>query len=385
MAMSASGPTHCEARWGTSSTAFGAGRTCRSPSSWRMPAERRRPRCRGRAGADPARSGGRLADRRPSAVPSDGENPPMALDARGPGARSRGLRARRRRAARLGIDAIQIHAAHGYLLHQFLSPLSNQRDDEYGGSLENRMRFPLEVFEAVREAFPADRPVTVRVSGTDWVEGGWDIEGTSPSPSAGGARLRRHPRLERRLVAAQKIPVGPSYQVPLARAVKAGDRHAGRRGRADHRLRAGRGHRRHGRRRHDRAGARASSTTRAGPGTPPLISALRSRRRNSICDPSRDASPTCSPSRPRIDALREWELKSAATARPHFEAAGIAVLVVADGAQHSAHRHLAHRRLGNTCTRLRLRDGRLRSGAEACFALRRVQSPKGASPRRSSD
>jgi 2,4-dienoyl-CoA reductase-like NADH-dependent reductase (Old Yellow Enzyme family) len=126
-----------------------------------------------------------------------------------------------RRAARLGIDAVQIHGAHGYLLHQFLSPLSNHREDDYGGSLENRMRFPLEVFDAVRAAFPADRPVTMRVSGTDWVEGGWDIEQTIAFAhaletrgcslihvSSGGL----HP--------AQAIPVGPSYQVPLARAVK---------------------------------------------------------------------------------------------------------------------------------------------------------------------
>ena len=104
-----------------------------------------------------------------------------------------------RRAARLGIDAVQIHGAHGYLLHQFLSPLSNRRDDEYGGSLENRMRFPLEVFDAVRAAFPADRAVTMRVSGTDWVDGGWDIEQTDRlCAGAGGARLRRHPRVERR-------------------------------------------------------------------------------------------------------------------------------------------------------------------------------------------
>ncbi|REN19888.1 oxidoreductase, partial [Mycobacterium tuberculosis] len=80
------------------------------------------------------------------------------------------------RAARLGLDGIEIHAAHGYLLHQFLSPLANHREDEYGGSLENRMRFPLEVFDAVREVFPADRPVWVRVSAIDWVPGGWDLE-----------------------------------------------------------------------------------------------------------------------------------------------------------------------------------------------------------------
>ena len=126
-----------------------------------------------------------------------------------------------RRSARLGIDAVQIHAAHGYLLHQFLSPLSNQRDDEYGGSLENRMRFPLEVFDAVRAAFPAERPVSVRVSGTDWVPGGLDIDDTVAFARA----------LEKRgcsvihvssggLHPAQQIPVGPGYQVPLARAVK---------------------------------------------------------------------------------------------------------------------------------------------------------------------
>lgn len=73
------------------------------------------------------------------------------------------------RAARLGIDALEVHGAHGYLLHQFRSPLANRRTDEYGGSLENRMRFPLEVFAAVRAAFPAERTVGLRVSATDWV------------------------------------------------------------------------------------------------------------------------------------------------------------------------------------------------------------------------
>jgi 2,4-dienoyl-CoA reductase-like NADH-dependent reductase (Old Yellow Enzyme family) len=127
-----------------------------------------------------------------------------------------------RRAANLGLDMVQIHGAHGYLLHEFLSPLSNQRDDAYGGSLENRMRFPLEVFEAVRKAFPAGKPVSMRVSGTDWAEGGWDIDqtvvlarelearGCSAIHVSGGG-----------LTPAQQIQVGPSYQVPLARAVKA--------------------------------------------------------------------------------------------------------------------------------------------------------------------
>ena len=82
------------------------------------------------------------------------------------------------RASRLDFDAIELHCAHGYLLHQFLSPISNQRDDQYGGSLENRMRFPLEVFDAVRAVWPEDRPIGMRLSATDWIPGGWDLEGS---------------------------------------------------------------------------------------------------------------------------------------------------------------------------------------------------------------
>jgi 2,4-dienoyl-CoA reductase-like NADH-dependent reductase (Old Yellow Enzyme family) len=80
------------------------------------------------------------------------------------------------RAARLDFDAVEIHSAHGYLLHQFLSPISNQRTDEYGGSHENRLRFPLEVFDAVRAVWPESKPLGVRFSATDWVAGSWDIE-----------------------------------------------------------------------------------------------------------------------------------------------------------------------------------------------------------------
>ena len=126
-----------------------------------------------------------------------------------------------RRAARLGIDAVQVHGAHGYLLHQFLSPLSNHRDDDYGGSLENRMRFPLEVFDAVRAAFPAERAVTMRVSGTDWAEGGWDIEQTVAFARALEARGCSAAHVSSGgLTPQQRIHLGPSYQVPLARAVK---------------------------------------------------------------------------------------------------------------------------------------------------------------------
>jgi 2,4-dienoyl-CoA reductase-like NADH-dependent reductase (Old Yellow Enzyme family) len=158
----------------------------------------------------------------PSPVPyADGQVAPVALDREGLHRVRDAFATSAARAATLGIDLIQLHVAHGYLMHQFLSPLSNQRDDEYGGSLENRMRFPLEIFDAVRAAFPSERSISVRVSGTDWVDYGWDIEQTIAFAekleergcdaihiSSGGL----HP--------AQDIPVGPSYQVPLARAVK---------------------------------------------------------------------------------------------------------------------------------------------------------------------
>ena len=126
------------------------------------------------------------------------------------------------RAARLGIDAMELHFAHGYLINQFLSPLANHRDDDYGGSFDNRLRFPLEVFAAVREAWPQQRPLGVRISATDWVDDGWTLDDSIT--------------LVRRLQAAgcdfvdvssggisqsQKIPLGPGYQVPLARAIRA--------------------------------------------------------------------------------------------------------------------------------------------------------------------
>jgi 2,4-dienoyl-CoA reductase-like NADH-dependent reductase (Old Yellow Enzyme family) len=115
----------------------------------------------------------------PSAVAfKDGDHPPIALDRAALSRTCDAFAAAAERAARLGLDAVQLHGAHGYLLHQFLSPLANHRDDDYGGTLENRMRFPLEVFDAVRAVFPKDRPVTMRVSGTDWAPNGWDVEQT---------------------------------------------------------------------------------------------------------------------------------------------------------------------------------------------------------------
>jgi NADPH2 dehydrogenase len=158
----------------------------------------------------------------PSAVPhKEGEAPPLALDAPGLARVRDAFVNAARRAERLGIDAIELHSAHGYLLHQFLSPISNKRADQYGGSLQNRMRYPLEVFDAVRAAFPAEKPVGIKVSATDWVEGGWDLAQTIEyakelkkrgvdwvDASSGGVSPQ------------QKIPLGPGYQVPFAQAIK---------------------------------------------------------------------------------------------------------------------------------------------------------------------
>ncbi len=151
----------------------------------------------------------------------DSDVAPIALDRDGMKRVREGFADAARRAARLGIGVVQIHGAHGYLLHQFLSPLSNKRTDDYGGSLENRLRFPLEVFDSVREAFPADKSVSIRVSGTDWVDGGWDIAQTVEFAKALEARGCNAIHVSSGgLSPAQKIPLGPGYQVPLARAVK---------------------------------------------------------------------------------------------------------------------------------------------------------------------
>mgnify|MGYP000052975632 FL=1 len=125
------------------------------------------------------------------------------------------------RAERIGIDAIELHAAHGYLLHQFLSPISNLRTDGYGGSLDNRMRFILEVFEATRSAWPSNKPLGIRLSVTDWIHGGWDIDQSIVlcnllresgcdwiDVSSGG------------LAPDQVVPIGPGYQVPLSERIR---------------------------------------------------------------------------------------------------------------------------------------------------------------------
>lgn len=125
------------------------------------------------------------------------------------------------RAQRLGFELIELHAAHGYLLHQFLSPLSNQRRDEYGGSLENRMRYPLEVFKAIREAVGNAMAVGIRLSATDWVEGGWDgeqsIQFSQQLEALGSDYIHVS---SGGLSPLQAITVGPGYQLPFARDIR---------------------------------------------------------------------------------------------------------------------------------------------------------------------
>ncbi|RZJ16279.1 MAG: oxidoreductase, partial [Haliea sp.] len=149
------------------------------------------------------------------------ELPPAALDDAGLARIRDAFAMAATRAARLGLDGLELHAAHGYLLHQFLSPLANQRTDAYGGSLDNRMRFPLEVFDAIRAAFPPDKPVGVRVSATDWVDGGWDVVQTVALAHELKKRGVDWVDVSTAGVSPlQKIPLGPGYQVPFAEAVR---------------------------------------------------------------------------------------------------------------------------------------------------------------------
>jgi 2,4-dienoyl-CoA reductase-like NADH-dependent reductase (Old Yellow Enzyme family) len=158
----------------------------------------------------------------PSAIPHAAhEPPPAALDVEGLARIREAFVASARRARRAGIDALQLHMAHGYLLHEFLSPIANRRDDAYGGTFAARVRFPLEVFDAVRAAWPEDRPLGVRLSCTDWVDGGLDVQQTVEiarmlkargcdfiDASSGGVSR------------AQQIPLAPGYQVAFAREIR---------------------------------------------------------------------------------------------------------------------------------------------------------------------
>lgn len=157
-----------------------------------------------------------------SAIPfADGHLTPMALDTAGIAGIVKAFADAARRARTAGMRVIELHAAHGYLIHQFLSPLSNQRTDRYGGSFENRVRLAREVVQAVRAVWPDKLPLFARVSATDWTEGGWDIEQTVEL-----AKLLKRDGVDLidcssgGNVARVRIPIGPGYQVPFAAQVR---------------------------------------------------------------------------------------------------------------------------------------------------------------------
>ncbi len=158
----------------------------------------------------------------PSPIPFvDGNPPPRELDHAGIDEIVAAFESATRRALAAGFKVIELHSAHGYLLHEFLSPISNQREDEYGGSLENRMRLPLRAAERIRAAVPHDLPVFVRISATDWVEGGWDIDQS--------VAFARHAKMlgvdlidvsSGALTPKARIPIAKGYQVPFARRIR---------------------------------------------------------------------------------------------------------------------------------------------------------------------
>ncbi|HEX9151903.1 MAG TPA: NADH:flavin oxidoreductase/NADH oxidase [Flavobacterium sp.] len=158
----------------------------------------------------------------PSAIAySDSEKAPVALDKTGIQKVISDFKATAKRAVQAGFQVLEIHAAHGYLLHQFLSPLSNFRTDEYGGSFENRIRLTLDVVEAVQSEWVENLPLFVRISATDWAEGGWNIE-----ESVQLAKILKEKGVDLidvssgGLVSYQQILVGPGYQVPFAERIK---------------------------------------------------------------------------------------------------------------------------------------------------------------------
>lgn len=158
----------------------------------------------------------------PSMVPFHKDGPaPEALDNAGIERIIAGFVDSARRAVRLGLQLIELHAAHGYLLHQFLSPLANHRKDEYGGSLENRMRLTLEVFASVRAVVPAEIPVGIRISASDWIDGGWDLgQSVTLAQALDNLGCDYIHVSSAGLAPEQKIAVGPGYQVPFAETIR---------------------------------------------------------------------------------------------------------------------------------------------------------------------
>lgn len=173
-------------------------------------------------GGGPIEGQGAWVTDAPSAAPYlESWTPPGALDEAGLARIRDAFGTAAARAARLGADYVELHAAHGYLPHQFLSPLSNHREDEYGGTVANRMRFPLECFDAVRTAFPEDRPVAVRLSASDWIAGGFDLDQAIAVAEA----LKAHGCDAIHVASGglrqdQKIETGPGYQTGFAAAIR---------------------------------------------------------------------------------------------------------------------------------------------------------------------
>jgi 2,4-dienoyl-CoA reductase-like NADH-dependent reductase (Old Yellow Enzyme family) len=163
----------------------------------------------------------------PSAIPFTANYPqPHELDHAGIAAITSAFRAAAVRADKAGFDVIEIHSAHGYLLHEFLSPISNHRGDEYGGSFENRARLLLEVVDAIRGVWPRERPLFVRISATDWVEDGAENSWDLPQSIRLAALLREHSVdlidvSSGGNVAGAAIPIGPGYQTPFSDAIRA--------------------------------------------------------------------------------------------------------------------------------------------------------------------
>jgi len=158
----------------------------------------------------------------PSAVPfNQGERAPRALDKNGIANVVAGFKAAASRALAADFKIIEIHCAHGYLLQEFLSPLSNNRNDEYGGSFENRIRLLLQTVEAVKTEWPAENPLFVRISSTDWTEGGWTIEeSVKLAPILKGMGVDLVDCSSGGNISNARIPVGPGYQVPFSEAIR---------------------------------------------------------------------------------------------------------------------------------------------------------------------
>ncbi len=159
----------------------------------------------------------------PSPIPfGDGYPLPLEMDQKTIDLTLALFAANTRRAREAGFDILEIHAAHGYLIHEFLSPLSNQRSDRYGGSFENRIRLLLEVIDAVRSEWPEQMPLFVRISSMDWIEGGWDLEASVKLAQVlkAGGKVDLIDCSSGGLAPQQKITIHPGYQVPFAAAIR---------------------------------------------------------------------------------------------------------------------------------------------------------------------